>query len=124
MLLCQLKPVVKDSIKSKNDSSNYRPIMVCSNIFKTFEYCFLDMLQRNIRINNHQFGFRKEVSCLTAGTIVKETILNYTNKESSVHCTQIDFSKAYDKLNRYILIDKLITLKLCPIFILLLLYIF
>ena len=45
-------------------------------------------------------------------TFLKESILSYKKNKSIVHCASIDLSKAFDKINIKILIDKLSHTKL------------
>ena len=112
MLYGEIRPIIKNSRDSKNDSNNYRPVMNSCNLLKIFEYCLLPRLQRKIKIDAHQFGFRKYTSCTTAISVLKETLLRYTSEGSNVHCAMIDLSKAFDKVNHYVLLCKLVKTKL------------
>ena len=117
MLNGQIKPFLKDNKISKALSSNYRPIMSSSVMLKTFEYSLLPCLEKSIDLNPRQFGFRKQSSCLTAITVVKETILKYNSAGSNVHVASIDLSKAFDKVSHNLLYEKLCNTRLPKIII-------
>ena len=53
-----------------------------------------------------QFGFKKGSNCDSAIAMVKETILRYKKASTIVHWAAIDLSKAYDKINYNIIINK------------------
>ena len=107
MLKGEIKPRIKDNVASKTSSTNYRPVMNSSNLFKLFEYCLLPHLEKSLNLSPSQFGFRKNTSCLSAISVLKETIASYNDKNSNVHCAMVDLSKAFDKININILIGKL-----------------
>ena len=71
MLMGEIKPIVKDNKISAAKSDNYRPIMNSSVLFKTFEYCLLPRLRRDIDLNPRQFGFREQTSCLLVISVSK-----------------------------------------------------
>ena len=103
----EIRPILKDRTGNKSSSDNYRPIMNSSNLFKSFEYCLLPHLKMNLKINSRQFAYRPHVGCITATTLLKETVNKYVNENSVVHCCMVDLKKAYDKLNVNILLLKL-----------------
>ena len=83
--------------------------MSSSVLLKVFEYCIADPLKKHLKINHIQFGFTENSSCANAITFLKETVFNYTSKKSNVHAVALDLSKAYDKININLLIDKLVS---------------
>ena len=102
-----IKPIIKNSALGKSDSGNYRPIMNSSNFLKIFEVILKKFLQCHIRLNNRQFGFRENTGCTSALIVLKETLKNYYSEKSNVHCAMVDVSKAFDKVDHNILIQKL-----------------
>lgn len=122
MLQGEIIPIIKDKNASQTASSNYRPIMISSNILKIFEHCILFQLRRFLIINPRQFGFRANTRCSDAITVLKETIYTYTSQGSNVHCAKVDLSKAFDKINHSYLISKLSKTNVPPLIILVLGY--
>ena len=107
MLMGQIKPTLKNGSICKTNSENYRPVMNSSMFLKLFEYCLVNPIYSGIDLNPLQFGFTNNSSCSKAITLIKETILYYNKNGSNVHGASIDLSKAFDKINIRILIDKL-----------------
>ena len=103
----EIRPIFKGKKLDKNSSLNYRPVMNSCMSLKILEYCLLPSMTKCLRLNNLQFGFRKKVGCLSAITLVKETVFKYNNENSNVHCAMIDLSKAFDCVNKNILFAKL-----------------
>ena len=107
MLQGQIRPIIKNNAMSKSDSSNYRPVMNSGMGLKIFEYTIMPFLTKALKLSNCQFGFRQDTSCISAITVVKETIFRYNSENSNVHAALIDCSKAFDKINKNILFNLL-----------------
>ena len=107
----EIRPIIKNKFSNKNDSSNFRPIMISSVVLKVFEYCLLAGLRNCLSISPRQFGYREGTSTLDAVFCLKETILSYTKKGSHVFACFLDLSKAFDRVNYSKLINKLISNK-------------
>ena len=114
MIHGEIRPVMKCKAFGKNDSSNYRPVLNSSMLLKMLEYCILPFMTKSLNLSNQQFGFRKHTGCLSAITIVKETIFKYNSEATDVHCVKVDLSKAFDRININILFSKLLTSGLDP----------
>lgn len=112
-----IKPTLKNKGGDTQDISNYRPIFSSSIFLKLFEYCILDKIRPYFHFSDHQHGFRPSHSTITANLILKETILNYTSKNSTVYASFMDLSKAFDKVSHDKIIDKLTKLQIPNILI-------
>ncbi len=108
MLYGEIRPLIKNKLNNKCESNNFRPVMVSSNMLKMFEYCLLPRMNKHLKLDQHQFGYRKNTGCLNVVSVLKEIILNYTNKNTNVHTAVLDMSKAFDKINHNILVKKLV----------------
>ena len=69
-------PVLKDHNLNKHISSNYRPVILSSNLLKVFELCVFPILEEKCVFDPKQFRFRKSTGCANAISIVKEAIMN------------------------------------------------
>ena len=107
MLKGTIVPTMKSNRVCQTDSANYRPVMNSSMFLKVFEYCILPNLQKSLPLNDTQFGFKTGSSCCHAITLLKEVILKYNGDRTPIHCTSIDLSKAFDRVNFDILVKKL-----------------
>ena len=81
--------------------------MSSSNLLKIFECFVRPLLSNHLKLSSLQFGFHSMTSCPSAVLVLKETVLKYTRENSIVLCAMINLSKAFDKINYYILITKL-----------------
>lgn len=103
-----ITPVVKDKKKNITESTNYRPVMQSSCILKIFETHVLNILSEKIFFNNRQFGFCCGLSTSDACFLLKEVTHEYIKGKDSCYVTFIDFSKAFDKVDHFILGQKLL----------------
>ena len=108
LLRGNITPIIKNKRKDTCSSSNYRPIMISSNILKLIEQHILIFLNDKIKINNLQFGYIENMSTTDACMLLKEVVHKNLGKKSKVFCKFIDLSSAFDMVDHFLLADKLI----------------
>ena len=90
----------------QQDCNNYRPISILSNISKLIEKLLYNRLYKFLNQNkclyNNQFGFRNH-----ALVSITEKIRNALDDGKYACGVFLDFQKAFDTVNRKILLSKL-----------------
>lgn len=86
----------------KHNCNNYRGISLLSTSYKVLSKIILKRIETytDSLIEEHQSGFIKGRSTTDQLFIVKETIAKYWEFNKECYLLFIDFSKAYDSLNR------------------------
>ena len=102
-----IKPRIKDKFGNLNDSSNYREVMQSPFILKLLEYILLPYVTEHCKISRSQFGYRPSTSSLLAVSTLKEVISNYVEDGSTIYACFLDMSKAFERINHSILLQKL-----------------
>jgi hypothetical protein len=104
-----IKPIYKSGDKSS--PSNYRPISllpVFSKIFeKVINQTLIDHLNTQAILNEHQDGFRSEVSTENASFALLHEILTALNNKRMVGGLFCDLHKTFDCINHDLLLEKL-----------------
>ena len=104
-----ITPIFKKG--NKADPSNYRPVSLTSHLIKTFERVLrirlVDHLERNNILPDNQHGFRKNRSCLTQLLEHVDSVLKELNSGKEVDVIYLDYSKAFDKVDHTILLEKI-----------------
>ena len=113
-------PVVKNKSGNLSDSNNYRPIALATIVSKVLKSVLLIKCGEYLTLCANQFGFKSFYTDLCIYTL-KDYIECYKNKGITVYVTFLDASKAFDRLNYWLLFDKLVK-KHVPLFIIKLLY--
>lgn len=102
-------PIFKKGSKSKVD--NYRPISLTSLCCKIMESiirdAIVDHLTNNDLISDNQHGFMRNRSCLTNLLEFLETLTSCIDDGFSADLIFLDFAKAFDKVPRLRLLNKL-----------------
>ena len=91
-------PIIKDKHGDASDVGNYRGITISPLISKVFEHCLKIIFASFLETSSYQFGFKSKSSTNHALFSLKRTINNYIDRGSSVFCSFLDASKAFDRL--------------------------
>lgn len=81
------------------DSNNFRGIALSSVFCKLFDNIILDVFRDKLCSSELQFGFKSKSSTNMCTMVLKETISYYLQHQSSVYCTFLDASKAFDRVH-------------------------
>ena len=103
-----LSPIVKDKTGNISDKDNYRPIALATVSSKILERVILNRCRYNLVSSDHQFGFKEKHSTDMAVYVLKEVIDHYLRNRSPVFVCFLDARKAFDRVNHWILFDKLL----------------
>ena len=99
---------------------DFRGITISPLISKIFEKCILANFEKYFLSSDYQFGFKKKVGCSHAMFCLKSCIDYFVANNSSVNLCSIDVSKAFDRVNHFCLLLKLMS-KCVPVNIIVLL---
>ena len=107
--LAHITPLFKSGDKS--EPANYRPVSLTNHSTKIFERLVKNemvfYLSRNQLYNETQHGFRKNRSTQTNLIEYYESLLHQLECNQVVDSIYLDFSKAFDKCDHGIILDKL-----------------
>ena len=109
-----ITPIPKSAAKDPCVPLNYRGISLLSCVYKMFSSLLnlrmTDHCERNGYIVDEQNGFRPKRSCQDHIYVLSSVIRNRKSRGQSTYCAYIDFKKAFDWVNRDLLLYKLSTL--------------
>jgi len=95
----------------KSSTSNYRGIPLLPVISKIFEKVInkrlFNHLNNNAILNEHQYGFRSEVSAENSSYILLNEILTALNNKQMVGRIFCELHKAFDCINHSVLLEKM-----------------
>ena len=74
---------------------------------KILEKCILENFSKYLTSSNNQFGFKKETGCAHAIYCLRSTIDHFCAYGSTVNVCSLDVSKAFDRVNHFALLGKL-----------------
>ena len=102
-------PLVKCKSGDLTDVNNYRAIAISTAISKIFEHIIYSHLIASADCERFQFGFKSGRSTSLCTSVFKRVTEHYyINRGSHVFVCFIDFSKAFDKVNYWKLLNKLL----------------
>ena len=106
-----IKPIKKPK-KPRGDPASYRPVSLTSNVAKILEHLVKSQLQNHLeqeeKLNTAQHGFRPNRSCLTQLLDHYDTVLKHLEEGRTYEVIYLDFAKAFDTVDRYILARELL----------------
>jgi hypothetical protein len=92
--------ILKDPQGCQKTVDNTRPITISEPISMVLEELVMRDVLRKCKLNKHQFGFRANSSCGHAIFSLKELALDARKNKRNAIALFLDFSKAFDKVNR------------------------
>lgn len=96
-----------------NEASNYRGITLISVLAKVYSQLLLNRLtswtEKYEKIADNQFGFQKGKSVQDCIYILHAVISKVLNEGQKLYCIFIDYEKCFDKIDRSLLWQKLLT---------------
>ena len=87
--------------------SDFRGISISPIISTIFELAIQDRFASYFTTSDHQFGFKKHLSCKHAIYSVRSVVETFVGNRSTVNLCTLDLSKAFDPINHYALFIKL-----------------
>ena len=103
-----LVSLVKDKKGLLTDKNNYRPIAITSVASKMLEKVILRKVEHLLNTMCYQFGFKTKHSTDLCVFAMKEIINYYHSGSTPVYVCYIDATKAFDKVNHWHLLRKLL----------------
>ena len=95
---------------SKSLPENYRPVSLTSHLIKLFERVLRRKLIKHIEENNllsdNQHAFRAGRSCLSQLLQHMDSVLHALENKMNIDVVYLDFAKAFDEVDHYILMQK------------------
>ena len=101
-------PLIKNKSGDSSDKGNYRPIALVTPCSKIFERLLLDSIDHHLVTSDNQFGFKRDHSTDLCIYTLKSVIQAYKDLNSPVYTCFLDASKAFDRVDHWVLFEKLI----------------
>ena len=105
-----ITPLLKEG-KNHKDVRTYKPVALTNTLCKIIERMknerLVRYLEKEKKIDDRQFGFRKQSSTIDATSNITTTILNGFRRNEKTAIIFFDIKKAYDKVNREKILEQL-----------------
>ena len=111
-------PIVKNENGNHQDCGNYGPIAIATvveikdtdtdTVSKLFEQVMLINIKNFLDTTDNQFGFKTKHSTEMFVFLLKQAISYYIASGSPIFCVFLNASKAFDRVNHYLLFQNLI----------------
>ena len=101
-------PLVKCKSGDLSDVNNYRAIALSNSVTKILESLLYSLIESYDAADEYQFGFKKNHSTALCTHVFKETVNYYRQNGSHVFACFIDFNKAFDNVDYWLLFSKLV----------------
>ena len=109
MKITKVIPIFKKG--DSKEASNYCPISILSQFDKIVEKliysCMINFIEKNGLLCENQFGFQKNSSAIFAINLIYDKFINNIDQNLYTCCLFLDLSKAFDRVDYDILLDKL-----------------
>jgi hypothetical protein len=122
MLRGTIVPIPKT--KGTTSSDKYRGIALSTILVKIMEKIIVIKVKDFMSTSNLQYGFKRNSSTTSCTFIVQEVISYFNDHDSSVICTLLDASKAFDRVNFCILFQKILNRGMPSVIIRMLMYMY
>ncbi len=105
-------PIPKSRTNDPRIPLNYRGLSILSCVYKLYSSLLnnrvLSYLEENNLLHDEQNGFRKNRSCADHIFTISSIVKNKLNDNASVYAAYVDFRKAFDMVNRDMLLYRLL----------------
>ena len=92
-----------------SDKNDCRPVAISNSLSNAFELILLDRCEEYLRTSGNQFASKRTT---LYGDVylyaLHECIDYYRSRSTNVYVTLLDASKAFDRINHWLLFDKLL----------------
>jgi len=109
-----IKPIAKDPKLPTDTTDNLRPVAISEVFANLFEKILLYETNKQHIEAPEQFGFKNESSCSHAIAVIKLLTKLCASRGKKYFVCALDASKAFDKVERYRLWNKLFEIELNP----------
>ena len=99
-------PLIKNKTGDTSDKGNYRPVAIVSAFSKLFECVLLGLIEVYLCTSDNQFGFKSKHSTDLCIYTLKSIIQYYKDYNSPVYSCFLDASKAFDRVNHWVMFKK------------------